>query len=560
LRELRERLGKLSFEQLRDLSDEFEISVPDAKKKRDFIEAIVKSEKVLPEDVDEFVQYYAATPGAAPPGEGEDGGAPGAAPAPAPGPAAPAAAPAPAPAASPAHAPAHAASTAHAPSPSRPSEAGSKEPHEMDDEIRSHLAMPVDLTGAEDAVLALKAKFERGDHHDVPRHAKEVLKAAQDALQRVERIGYAYIISSSEKVLGDIEECGVDIAQAKGILNRAKRAFRDPAKEMGATVHNLEGEIEKLKVEQVSKLKDRLGSVKQFLEDAKKIDAEVLDSEEIVTDAERLFEDKNFVEALNVLREAEEAIEEAYKERIQGITHLVMNVEEVISNAAAMGADVTEARELHRKAKEAFKTKDYVSCIEMLKDGEAIAAKKLEEKFKQAMDIKEKQKTKLEERLVAVVTQVNRLSDEGIDTTQLDELVDEAKLALDEDNLSAATNHIRTAESLLRKAKRGGKSGEGASAHPPAAAPSPPAPAAPPPATVAPAPRAAPATQPAAPAVTVSPGRPAEHAAHAESAAPAQPELLPIQRPCKWCGYRGVEYYSNGIAKCPGCNRTYQWK
>jgi len=40
VRELRERLGRLSFEQLRDLSDEFEISVPDAKKKRDYIEAV----------------------------------------------------------------------------------------------------------------------------------------------------------------------------------------------------------------------------------------------------------------------------------------------------------------------------------------------------------------------------------------------------------------------------------------------------------------------------------------------------------------------------------------
>jgi len=237
-----------------------------------------------------------------------------------------------------------------------------------------------------------------------------------------------------------------------------------------------------------------------------------------------------------------------------------MNVEEVISNAAAMGANVDEPKELHRKAKESFKSKDYVSCIEMLRDAEGMAAKKLEEKFKQAMDIKEKQKTKLEERLVSVVTQVNRLSDEGIDTTQLDELVDEAKLALDEDNLSNATNHIRTGESLLRKAKRSPKSADAGTPPPPPPASGPaPTPAPPPPASVAPASRSAPAAQPAAPAVTVSPGR-TEHAAHAEPAAQSQPELLPIQRPCKWCGYRGVEYYSNGIAKCPGCNRTYQWK
>jgi len=48
--------------------------------------------------------------------------------------------------------------------------------------------------------------------------------------------------------------------------------------------------------------------------------------------------------------------------------------------------------------------------------------------------------------------------------------------------------------------------------------------------------------------------------AHAGPTAPTQPELVANQQPCKWCGYRGVEYYSNGIAKCPGCDRTYQWR
>ena len=524
MKELREKLRRLSIPQLKSLAEDFEVDVSNCRRRNEYIDAIVASGVVLMEDVDTFLSIAGPAEEAPVGDEGRAGdeGVPVAEQEPA--------EPAP-----------KATAEESRPAPAEPES-------DSDIAIREHLTADIDLTTTDANIQTLKTVFEGGKHRDVHGHAKQMITAASEMLKKVERTGYAYVLTSATHIVNEMKVAGLDVTQVEKMLSKGKAEFAKNLDSTRKIVADLEVEIERLKTEQVSKLEGKLKEIDDSITQAKKIDAEVDEAEELMKEARALYEAQDFSECVKLIQEVDDIIQDAHRAKIQGITQLVLDVDGLIENAKSIGADTSDAEKILTNAKNAFKTKDYVTCIEDLNKAEEMVSSRLQTKLEEIEKMKERQKARIENKLLTLIDESSQIPNPDV-AARIEEKFENIKVALDANDISRATMLLRDVEREVKGAKV-----PGAKPHAPVVRePEPPAP--------APRPQERPAPRPAPverqPEPQQAPSRPQQPPAPQQQ---PQAELLPLQRPCKWCGYRGVEYYSTGVAKCPGCNRTYQWR
>jgi len=501
MKELREKLKRLSIPQLKSLAEDFEIDVSNCRRRNEYIDTIAASGVVLIEDVDTFLSLVGPSEGMT------DEGKP---------------------------------LQEEVPSAPEPPAAEQVQPPQgagtVDDAIQAHLQTEINLRVAEEHLQAIKDLVMKNKHRDVHDRVKQMMNDVSEILKKVELTGYAYILTSTAHILNEMKMSGLDVRHAEDILSSAKGSFSKDFEATRKAISELGNEIERLKNEQVSKIESKLREIEASISQAKQIEAEVDEAEILMNEVRTQFESRNFSECLRLIQEVDEIVQEAHREKIQGITQLVLDVEDLIANAKSIGAETDDAEKILLDAKNAFKGKDYLTCIQNLTKVEEMVSSRLQAKLEEIEKLKEKQKAKIEKRLLALIDEASHITSAEV-ASALEDKFESVKVALEENNLTRATLLIREAEKELKAAKQMGGTGP------------------------------EPAPKPAQPGVTPPPqgekmGEGGTSVPPFQETPPPPPkaELLPLQRPCKWCGYRGVEYYSTGVAKCPGCNRTYQWR
>jgi hypothetical protein len=185
-----------------------------------------------------------------------------------------------------------------------------------------------------------------------------------------------------------------------------------------------------------TKISDMLTTAYSMIIEAKKIGLDVLTVEVLYQKAEEALELKRFEKAARYAAQSLDEIEEIRDEsqRTANIIHLAGNY---IQEAENIKADVTEAKKLLEKAFSELKNNEYISSIELGKKCIRLAKKAKEQK--------------VSESIALFQSIIDKSKTEGMDVSKAENVLEEAKIALEDEDYKEALRLAMYSESEVEK-------------------------------------------------------------------------------------------------------------
>ncbi|UCG68287.1 MAG: hypothetical protein JSV09_10750 [Thermoplasmata archaeon] len=185
-----------------------------------------------------------------------------------------------------------------------------------------------------------------------------------------------------------------------------------------------------------TKISDMLTTAYSMIIEAKKIGLDVLTVEVLYQKAEEALELKRFEKAARYAAQSLDEIEEIRDEsqRTANIIHLAGNY---IQEAENIKADVTEAKKLLEKAFSELKNNEYISSIELGKKCIRLAKKAKEQKVTESISLFQ--------------SIIDKSKSEGMEVSKAERVLDEAKIALEDEDYKEALRLAMLSESEVEK-------------------------------------------------------------------------------------------------------------
>jgi putative cell wall-binding protein len=191
----------------------------------------------------------------------------------------------------------------------------------------------VDTSSAEELITKAKEQFSDGDFHSADETLAQVREMIPDLEEQQKNMAGDYV-SSTEKLIEEVEETGASVDTARRLLAQAKSA--------------LEKEV--------------------------------------------------YQEALSHAREAKEAADIARDSRVQTVSDALLFTRSVIEESKGVGVDISEPEELYKEAKSAYAKGEYDKCSKLTKEAEEKALKLQDEHIQKVLELKEKREAMEKER------------------------------------------------------------------------------------------------------------------------------------------------------------------
>jgi hypothetical protein len=183
----------------------------------------------------------------------------------------------------------------------------------------------VDISSAEELITKAKEQFGDGDYHSADETIAQVREMIPELEEELKNMTDDYV-SSTEKLIEEVEESGANVDTARRLLAQAKSAL----------------------------------------------------------------ETKAYQEVLSHTREAKEAADIARDSRVQTVSDALLFTRSVIEESKGVGVDISEPEELYKEAKSAFAKGEYDKCSKLTKEAEEKALKLQDEHIQKVLDLKEK--------------------------------------------------------------------------------------------------------------------------------------------------------------------------
>ncbi len=244
---------------------------------------------------------------------------------------------------------------------------------------------------AERLLQETKSIFDRGDYVTAIVKATDAIDAGTKALNDFYGIGLTYAIRSSESMISNVKDVGIDATSVEQIQEQAKQTYETKNYEVAGTIiaqlKDGMNELHKQHSERVSQLID---SVQSFIADAKVIGTDVTEAESILQNSRELLAEDSLTAAVNKYRESESQAKTAYQNRVQGIGDMMSQANDAVEEARFLNSAVSEAEQLLEAAKNAFEQEDYGSAIENANNAIQTANDSRDAQIQKALSIQEK--------------------------------------------------------------------------------------------------------------------------------------------------------------------------
>jgi hypothetical protein len=176
---------------------------------------------------------------------------------------------------------------------------------------------------------------------------------------------------------------------------------------------------------------------RQLISDLKESGIDIGEAENLTAKAAESLHFEENEELDGIIEEITIKAEELLKEQAKSLKELMSSVEEFIDQAKDLGADVSEAKKLLRKAEDAFDSKIFKKVSEL-----ATKANKAAE------DARRDRIQGISDSLLFVKTILTDAREIGADVTEPEEIYSKAKSAFDEENYNDCKSLIKEAEQL----------------------------------------------------------------------------------------------------------------
>lgn len=182
-------------------------------------------------------------------------------------------------------------------------------------------------------------------------------------------------VASQEKALENIEAMGGDIARARAMVNKAGNALEENHRfEYLSIIEGADELVHQAREIRIEEIREAVDSVEAVIEEARSIGANVEEASDLLTQVREAVEASEFVQAHDLVSQAERVSLEAQKAHMERVAdlrdrqlsqvkELIGQIKPLIDRARSEGFQANEAIEDLKAALEYVKTNDYVNAL-----------------------------------------------------------------------------------------------------------------------------------------------------------------------------------------------------
>ncbi len=238
-----------------------------------------------------------------------------------------------------------------------------KELQNLNDKISSAEKLGVDTSEAESILQASSSEARRGDYESAIQNLKSTTEDLNDSLERTVKPK----IDKTKDIISSAKEIDIDVSEPEKILSEAVKLWKDGKflKSL-ARIEECQRKIDDIR-NKSRKAAGEVKRVKERMEEAKDIHADVRESESILNKALDALKKDKYDLAISEARKAEKKVIKSEKDRVKG---LLRTFQEKIDETRKQGVNTALADNLIRRANKEMENGNYRESINLAMQSE----------------------------------------------------------------------------------------------------------------------------------------------------------------------------------------------
>lgn len=298
----------------------------------------------------------------------------------------------------------------------------------------------------------IRMRFEERNYGGALTNSLGVREVAGNKMKELERYIWTYTILSSEKIIEDCSKIGADTDSAVRMLLSAKDAYKkDDIADNTALIEDLQNKANELLQKELENCREHLAKREKFVEEVKNLGAKVSESEEAL---KRAWESLERNDCLRAMEHADKAVEfgKATKAmRIEEIKNAIPMTRSLIEEAKQLGSDVTEAEKYLSQAENALARRDYLLCAELSKRAEQNTIELQSTQIRKAMELRQKQMENISRAMAQLEPLIREAEGYGLNVGNARESLQRAGRALEAHDYVNGTLYVKHAAEILKE-------------------------------------------------------------------------------------------------------------
>ena len=234
--------------------------------------------------------------------------------------------------------------------------------------------LDLSATNAERLLNEAKTVFSNGYYTTAVELAEKCKCIVENEIDKFKETTKAQqLLNSTYSKIKEAEKLGINVSDAKDLHKKAISKFDDEDYEKAIEFANksrkiAEGEISKYKLKQSrEEALNAIGSAQSTLQNAKKLSINTKSEEEKLNNAKLKLDEKDFSNAAKLANECRDSLNlkiKDYKAAERSAKQILEFAYSKIKEAEKLGINVSDAKDLHRKALSEFDKREYEKAIE----------------------------------------------------------------------------------------------------------------------------------------------------------------------------------------------------
>lgn len=325
---------------------------------------------------------------------------------------------------------------------------------EADSLLIKRMNLDIAFDDVEDMLDQIRMRFEERNYAAALNQSMRAKQLTTKKLTDLERHLWTYSILSSQRIIEDCHRAGAKTKRAQRLLISAKDSYKDDdIIDNTDLLEDLQDEARELLDAEVKRTRKKLATREEFVNEIKNLGGMVTESEELLLRARETLERNDHTRALEYADGAREAAKGAKARRIQEIKDAIPLTRKVMDEAKQMDVDIADATKLLKQADVALKKKDYMLCSELTKRAEQKTYELQSTQTQKALELRQRQIQTIANTISTLEPIVYEAEGYRLNVGEARDLLNRARVALEAHDYVNGTLYTNNAQLIVEGLK-----------------------------------------------------------------------------------------------------------
>jgi hypothetical protein len=304
----------------------------------------------------------------------------------------------------------------------------------------------VDFDRVEELLEQARRRFQERQFEAALTAAQEASRLAERTTEQLRRASWSYAVLAAQGLLEPCDPDDPSAMAARGLLEKARKAFFLGQREDEALLRELVRAAEGAHAREAERVRDLLALTRDGIREAANLGASVALAEDSWKRGADFLDRDRLAAARESFVGSAQLVEDARRRRIREVEDSIASVSDHIELARNVGADVTEAEELHVAARTAIASGEHGRAGDLLRQAERLAMKGQQRQIDRAIQLRQAQVEKAQAILSACEPVLKEAESYDLNTAEVRTLLRQARDVLAKGDYLAGLTFARNAE------------------------------------------------------------------------------------------------------------------